>query len=85
MINKNEQSIIEKAREQGIHLTNYSQGDYRVKCPECSQSRRKKHENCLSVTVASDSILWMCHHCDVIGLEGLKKVLASNVPTLQLP
>ena len=67
MINKNEQSIIEKARDQGIHLTNYSQGDYRVKCPECSQSRRKKHENCLSVTVASDSILWMCHHCDWTG------------------
>mgnify|MGYP003636295203 FL=1 len=67
MMNKNEQSIIEKAQEQGIQLNGYHEGDHRTRCPNCSPYRKKKNDLCLSVTVSYDSILWMCHHCDWSG------------------
>ena len=73
---KNEKSLAEKAIDQGIHLNSYGVGDYRTRCPECSPTRRKKHDPCLSVTVTYESILWMCHHCDWTG--GVKE--NSNLP-----
>ena len=63
----NEKTLIEKAMDNGIFLNSYSVGDYRTKCPQCSPTRRKKHDPCLSVTVTHESILWMCHHCEWNG------------------
>jgi twinkle protein len=77
----NEQTLIEKAQDQGIYLNSYSEGDYRVQCPECSLTRRKKNEPCLSVTVSYDSILWMCHHCEWQG--GVKE--NSNYKPINRP
>jgi hypothetical protein len=42
----NEQTLIEKAQDQGIYLNSYSEGDYRVQCPECScqlEERKMSH------------------------------------------
>ena len=76
MMNKNEKTMIEKAQEQGIHLNGYYEGDHRTRCPNCSPHRKKKNDPCLSVTVANDSILWMCHHCDWTG--GVKEGSYNN-------
>jgi len=66
MIN-NEKTLIEKAIDHSIILNSYSVGEYRTRCPQCSPTRRKKNDPCLSVTVTHDSILWMCHHCEWNG------------------
>jgi twinkle protein len=75
----NEKTLIEKAMDNGIFLNSYSVGDYRTKCPQCSPTRRKKHDPCLSVTVTHESILWMCHHCEWNG--GVKE--NTNLPISQ--
>ena len=75
----NEKTLIEKAMDNGIFLNSYSVGDYRTKCPQCSPTRRKKHDPCLSVTVTHESILWMCHHCEWNG--GVKE--NTNLPIRQ--
>ena len=66
----------------------YSQSA-RVKCPECGDSRKKKNEKTLSITVNHDHSLYHCHHC---GLSGgikrkkfyeayMKKEKVVNIPT----
>jgi twinkle protein len=75
----NEKTLIEKAMDNGIFLNSYSVGDYRTKCPQCSPTRRKKHDPCLSVTITHESILWMCHHCEWNG--GVKE--NTNLPIRQ--
>ena len=42
-------------------------GANRIRCPKCSDSRRKKHEKCMSVTVYDDRTTYQCHHCDLSG------------------
>lgn len=32
-------------------------------CPQCSHTRRKRHERCLSIYPAEGWIDWKCHHC----------------------
>jgi twinkle protein len=39
----------------------------RIVCPVCSESRKKKNEKSMSVTVQSDVTLYNCHHCNVEG------------------
>ena len=43
----------------------------RVKCPECGDSRKKKNEKTLSITVNHDHSLYHCHHCGLSG--GIKR------------
>ena len=35
----------------------------RQTCPECSATRQKRNEKCLSVTRTPDGIEVKCHHC----------------------
>lgn len=49
----------------GIEL---HEGDSRTTCPQCSPTRTKKFERCLSVDVEKG--VWFCHHCAWAG--GLK-------------
>lgn len=42
-------------------------GSNRIRCPECSHTRRKKTERCMSVTVYDDRTTYQCHHCDLSG------------------
>ena len=39
----------------------------RIVCPVCSETRKKKNERSLSVTVQSDVTLYNCHHCNAEG------------------
>ena len=52
-----------------IHPRTYSNGSQRVKCPDCSHTRKKKHDRPLALTIEPDKILWYCHHC---GWSGIK-------------
>lgn len=59
---------MEELREHGIHLKNLSLGNHRTTCPNCSQTRRKKTDPCLSVTLDDEGgAVWLCHHCDWSG------------------
>tara|TARA_R110000744_G_scaffold40447_1_gene91800 strand:+ start:398 stop:2071 length:1674 start_codon:yes stop_codon:yes gene_type:complete len=46
--------------EVGIYLRSTS-GQEKTKCPECSPTRRKQSDPCLSVNI--DEGIWKCHHC----------------------
>ncbi len=47
--------------EVGIVLPPGATGNVRTRCPQCSASRRKSQEPCLSVQ--ADTGLWYCWHC----------------------
>lgn len=53
----------------GIYLPGGATGEIDVLCPQCSDSRKKSKERCLSVNVAEGT--WLCHHCSWSG--GLKR------------
>ena len=56
---------------EGVRLRDWSVGNHRSTCPRCSASRRKnKRQECLSVTIRADSILYCCQHCAWSGLAG---------------
>lgn len=46
----------------GIEIHN---GESRTTCPECSPSRTKKFDRCLSVDIEQG--VWFCHHCGWAG------------------
>lgn len=57
--------------EHGIRLRDYRPGSHKTTCPNCSSSRRKKNDPCLSVTIDNDGrALWRCHHCTFSGGAG---------------
>lgn len=39
----------------------------RIRCPVCSEGRRKSHEKTMGVTVEHDRILYQCFHCETAG------------------
>ena len=59
--------FIQKAKEEGLHIRNYSFGQHKERCPRCSHLRKKKSDMPLSVNIAKDSITWTCHHCNWQG------------------
>ena len=38
-------------------------------CPECSHTRKNKHDRCLSVTIKTEGVVYYCHHCNQQGGE----------------
>lgn len=57
--------------EHGIRLKAANQGNHKTVCPNCSHSRKKKNDPCLSVTVEADGkAVWNCHHCGWSGAVG---------------
>jgi twinkle protein len=57
--------------EHGIRLRDARAGNHKVICPNCSHSRRKKNDPCLSVTIEADGrAVWNCHHCQWTGATG---------------
>ncbi len=52
-------------RDVGIDLPGGARGNVKVTCPQCSGTRRKSTERCLSVDVERG--LWRCHHCGWSG------------------
>jgi len=61
--------------------------DCRIACPSCSETRKKKREKTLSVTVNPDGTkLYFCHHCGASGSIFRKKEYfkkESNVTRIQ--
>lgn len=65
-------------RDHGIKIPNERSGQYHTTCPECSHTRKKSNEACLSVNAEDGT--WFCHHCGWSG--GLKK---SNIVERSIP
>ena len=42
---------------------------YVTVCPQCSHTRRKKRDRCLSVLIDGKGARWCCHHCQWHGHE----------------
>jgi twinkle protein len=59
-------NIHEQLIKEGIRV-NSQQSQQKVICPQCSHTRRNKHEPCLSVSLENDMALWHCHHCEWKG------------------
>ena len=51
----------------------------RIKCPECSHTRKKKTERTMSVTLKDNKYLYNCWHCGISGSVGM------NEPTKIFP
>jgi hypothetical protein len=54
----------------GIALNSTAPGRYYTTCPQCSDTRNKKRDKCLGVTIKSDdTVYWGCNHCNWTGPE----------------
>jgi twinkle protein len=52
----------------GFYESRGYSGDVRIPCPDCSPTRAKKGERCLSVKKADDgAVLYQCFHCGFAG------------------
>jgi twinkle protein len=60
----------ERLKELGITLTS---SGYQT-CPQCSDTRKKSNQKCLTVTYSEDAVLYCCHHCDWSGVVPYKEV-----------
>ena len=38
-------------------------GSNRTICPQCSKTRKKAHDRCLSVFATDGWVEWICRHC----------------------
>lgn len=52
-------------------------GEWRTPCPQCSHTRKKKSDKCLSINVTKG--IWYCHHC------GWKGALKQQTPYAVTP
>lgn len=60
------------------HVLKYNQST-RTTCPQCNKERKKKNEKTLSITVNSDSTVYMCHHCGAAGAVKRKKFYEEHM------
>lgn len=59
--------------DQGINPPSFAAGDYKLKCPQCKDTRKakNKHDTPLSLTINIDgSSVWKCHNCEWSGGTG---------------
>jgi len=64
-----------QSKEIKYHIDNHpktsslAQGQYKIKCPECSNLRRKnKNDTPLSVKIDGEKIIYHCFHCELKGI-----------------
>lgn len=61
-------SAREGLSEARIVLRDYSVGNRKTTCPQCSHKRKHKSDPCLSVTIGTDDeAVWHCHNCGWSG------------------
>ena len=60
-------TLAERLLEHGIRPPRYADGDQKLVCPNCSHTRRKRNDPCLSLTIDGDRAVWLCHHCQWKG------------------
>ena len=63
-------------RDYGIDLPEDFSGDRKTLCPQCSATRRKKNDPCLSVN--GDTGVWHCHNCGWSGRKGERAAESSQ-------
>ena len=66
--------LVEAIQDKNIRLKSYATGNHRTLCPECSHTRKKKTDPCLSVTIGpantstgsidAGEFMAHCHNCD---------------------
>ena len=72
----------EKFIDYGIKVPTNATGNIKTTCPECSHTRKKSREKCLSVNI--DEGVWNCHHCGFTGaLKTEKKDFSKMNKTKQ--
>lgn len=57
--------MVETFNDHGISVGGARSGEVDTLCPQCSHTRKKKTDKCLSVNV--DEGTWFCHHCNWSG------------------
>lgn len=62
--------MIQQLRSLGINVRDGQRGNVKVVCPKCSDSRKNKHDPCLSVDVNEG--VWNCHNCGWKGAISIK-------------
>jgi twinkle protein len=55
-------------------------GQYRRTCPDCSASRAKKRDECLSASVTAEKVLANCRHCGASGRVNLEEKILPFKP-----
>ena len=55
-------TLRDRLAEHGIALPRYREGSQKTLCPQCSHTRRKKTDPCLSVTIDDKGATWLCHN-----------------------
>jgi twinkle protein len=63
-------TLADKLRERGFQLKSFANGDHKITCPECSHTRSKHKDACLSLKLDDEGATWLCHHCDWPGAVG---------------
>ena len=56
----------------------------RIRCPVCSESRKKSHEKTMGVTVEPDRIVYQCFHCGTSGAMR-KRTFMQQVQQIKTP
>jgi twinkle protein len=70
--------MIEKLQEIGIELKGKTSGNVKVVCPQCSHTRKKKNDPCLSVNI--DTGVYNCHNnCGFSGGVATVKKIEKKV------
>lgn len=68
-----------KYEDYGITLpNNKNAGEVQTTCPQCSETRKKKKDKCLSVQL--DKQTWFCHHCGWKGYLKPDKNIVYKLP-----
>lgn len=62
--------MIQQLRSLGINVKEGQRGNVKVVCPKCSDSRKNRHDPCLSVDVSEG--VWNCHNCGWKGAINIK-------------
>ncbi len=57
----------------GIDLPDNFKGDRKVICPQCSHTRKKKNDPCLSVN--GETGMWKCHNCGWSGCRDNSEIV----------
>ena len=63
--------LVKSYKDFGINLPDDATGQKTTTCPECSHTRKKMKDRCLSVN--ADDGVWKCHHCGWSGTLNEKR------------
>jgi twinkle protein len=81
-------TVRELLNERGIRLNAYRAGsDVKTLCPQCSHTRKKKTDPCLSVTIDPDDngAVFRCHNCFWDGNVNTKARKTDYIPRKSTP